>query len=109
MVNIIEVISEGEILEEQKITEVKLLEEDCSFRKDNFGRGRSRSKERQYSANYRRNNRNSSRSRSGSRVNINRERIRCFKCRTYDQLLKIAQMCQRQIRSRQSRCNRCLT
>ena len=58
------------------------IEEDFS------GRGRSKSRERQYLGNFRRNERSSSRSRSGSRASTNRNRIRCFKCREYDQFAK---------------------
>ena len=48
IIKIIEVISEEEILEEHKITEVKIIEEwyRGSLWKNNFGRGKSRSRER---------------------------------------------------------------
>ena len=60
-----------------------------NYRNDHFRRGQSRSRERQYSDTFRRIDRNSSsRSRSGSRASINRDRIRCFKCREYDHFAK---------------------
>ena len=60
-----------------------------NYRNNKFGRGRSRSRERQYSGIFRRNDRSSSsRSGSGSRASINRDRIRCFKCRKYDHFTK---------------------
>ena len=60
-----------------------------NYSNDNYKRGRSRSKERQFSDNVRRNDRNgSSRSRSGSRISVNRDRIRCYKCREYDHFAK---------------------
>ena len=55
-----------------------------NYRNDNFGRGRSRSREIPYSGNFNRNDRSNSRSRSNLRASINRDRIRCFKCRKYD-------------------------
>ena len=60
---IIGLILEEEILEECKITEVKILEENIEVVSGKIysGRGRSRSRERQYPGNFRRNNRCSSR------------------------------------------------
>ena len=89
MIKIKEVILEEKILERHKIKKVRILEEDRgSFRNNNFERGRSRSRDRQYSGTFRRNDRNSSRSRSFSRVSTNRDRIRCFKCREYNDFVK---------------------
>ena len=84
MIKFIEVILGKEILEEHKIIEVRILQEDIdhNFRSDNYERSR-RYRKGQYSGHFRRNDRSSSRSRSGSRVSTNRDRIRCFKCREY--------------------------
>ena len=53
---------------------------------------KSRSRERSFSRNInnRRNDRsiNNGRSRSGSRVSINRDRVKCYKCREYDHFVK---------------------
>ena len=59
-----------------------------NYRNDNFERGRSRSRERQYLGNFSRNDRSSSRSRWRLRASLNRDRIRCFKCREYDHFAK---------------------
>ena len=62
-----------------------------NYRKDSYDRSRNRSRERLFSKSYN-NNRSSStsnsRSRSGSRTSINRDRIRCYKCREYDHFAK---------------------
>ena len=57
-----------------------------NYRNENYETGKCRSRERSYSDNNRRNDRSSSnsRSRSGSRVSINRDRIRCDRCRECD-------------------------
>ena len=55
-------------------------------------RDRNRSRERSFPRNFsgHRNNRSTSnnRSRSGSRLSVNRDRIRCYKCRKYDHFAK---------------------
>ena len=62
-----------------------------NYRNDSYDRSRNRSRERLFSRNYN-NNRNrstsNSRSRSGSRASTNRDRIRCYKCREYDNFAK---------------------
>ena len=61
------------------------------YRNEGYDRSRNRSRERSFSRSYN-NNRNRStsisRSRSGSRASINRDRIRCYKCREYDHFAK---------------------
>ena len=59
-----------------------------NYSNENCETVRSRSRERQYHGNTRRNNRSNSRSRSGSRTSINRDRIRCYKCREYNHFAK---------------------
>ena len=60
-----------------------------NYRNENYERGSSGSRERQFSNNIRRNDRNSSsRSRSGLRANTNRDRIKCYKCREYNNCTK---------------------
>ena len=59
-----------------------------NYRNENYERDRSRSRDRSYPGNTGRNDRSSSRSRSGSRMGINRDRLRCCKCREYDNFTK---------------------
>ena len=65
-----------------------------NYRNKNYNRdrGRSRSRERSFSRNInnRRNDRSISNSRSwsGSKLSTIRDRIRCYKCRQYDHLIK---------------------
>ena len=81
-----------------------------NLRNDNFIRGRSRSRERQSSSNIKRNGRSRSRSRSGSRANTNTKIIiDVSSVGSMIILLKTVQICQRQKKTRQSRCNRYLT
>ena len=58
-----------------------------NYRNDNYERVISRFRGRQYSNN-RRNDRSNSRSRSGSRASMNRDRIRCYKCRENNHFAK---------------------
>ena len=93
MLIIIEMTLGEAILEECKIIEVKISEVDREVtikmitleKEEDLG-------ERKYWSNFRRNDQSSSKSRSDSRASTNRERIRCFKCREYDLLLKTVQM-----------------
>ena len=59
-----------------------------NYRNDNYKGDRSRSKDRQNSDNSRRGDRSSNRSRSGSGASNNRDRIRCYTCREYDNFAK---------------------
>ena len=65
-----------------------------SYRNEGYGRSRDRNRSREwsFSRNFSsdRNNRNTSngRSRSGSRECMNRDRIRCYKCKEYDHFTK---------------------
>ena len=62
-----------------------------NYRNEGYDRSRNRSRERSFSRSYN-NNRNrstsNSRSRLGSRAIMNRDRIRCYKCRDYDHFTK---------------------
>ena len=58
-----------------------------NYRNDNYEWGRRISREGQYSDD-RRNKRSDSRSRSGLKASMNRDRIRCYKCREYDHFAK---------------------
>ena len=63
-----------------------------NYRNDDYEIGRRRSRERQFSDTTRRHSRSSnSRSQSGSRISINRDRIRCYKCREYNIFAKDCQ------------------
>ena len=62
-----------------------------TYRNDNYDRGRNRSRDRSFSRNYDSNKTRStsnSRSRSGSRVSTNRDRIRCYRCREYNNFMR---------------------
>ena len=80
-------IIEEETIEEHKIIEDKPLEGNIEVTMGG-GRGRSRLRDRQCSETFRSNDRSGTRSGSGSRGSPNRDRIRCFKCREYDQFAK---------------------
>ena len=63
------------------------------YRNNNYrnDRSRNKSRERLYSRSYdsnRTRSTSSSRSRSGSGASINKDRIRCYKCREYDHLMR---------------------
>ena len=62
-----------------------------NYRNEGYDRSRNMSRERLFSRGYN-NNRNrstsNSRSMSGSRASMNRDRIRCYKCREYDHFTK---------------------
>ena len=62
-----------------------------NYRNEGYDRSRNRSRERSFLSSYN-NNRNrstsNSRSRSGSRPSMNRDRIKCYKCREYDHFVK---------------------
>ena len=65
-----------------------------NYKNKNYSRerGRNRSRERSFSRNIndRRNNRSisNSRSKSGSRASTNRDRLKCYMCREYDNFMK---------------------
>ena len=68
----------------------KIAEENTEATIIGNGRSRNRSKERSFSRSYDNNRTRSTgngRSRSGSRASMNRNRIRCYKCREYDHFM----------------------
>ena len=107
-ITIIELTLAEKTLEESKIIEVKISEVDIEVTiemktLEEVEVGLEKDSIQLF---FRKNDQSSSSSRSGLRPSTNRDRIRCFKCREYDHLLKTVQT-RIQKKNRHNRYNKC--